>query len=343
MRWGAWLDPTHPNPAKDGELRWYTTDPRSGKEIEVDGRGPHDFDGDMIEARSRTFIRSTLDDNPDLAQTNYDSVLAALPERERLAYREGRFDVAMQDRLGQTIPTEWVREAQARWTEKPPAAIPMCAMGIDMSGGGKDPMIIMPRYDSWFARPIEIEASRFDTTKLSQQAAGFIVGERRDKALVTIDLGGGYGSGTYEQLLDNDVECYGYKGSMSAGERSKNSSLPFRNVRSAAVWLLREALDPSQPGGSDIALPRDCPELVADLTAPTYKIVNNTIVIESKEDVVARLGRSTDRGDAAIMAWYRGRRDSTHALDFIDAQQRHSKRGQAPRVVTGRRPHTGRR
>ena len=348
QRWAAWLDPTHPNPAKDGELRWYTTDPKTGHEIEVDGHGPHEFekpDGskEMIEARSRTFIRSTLDDNPDLARTNYDAVLASLPERERLAYREGRFDVAMQDRLGQTIPTEWVREAQMRWTEKPPEGIPMCAMGCDMSGGGKDPMIIFPRYDSYFARPIEIEAVRFDVTKLSQQAAGFIVGERRDKALVTIDLGGGYGSGTYEQLLENDVECFGYKGSEASNERSKDASIPFRNVRSAAIWKFREALDPSQPGGSDIALPRDCPELVADLTAPTYKIVSNKIIIESKEDVVARLGRSTDRGDACVMAWYRGRRMSTHALDLVDERQRHMNRGQSPKVIMGRKPHTGRR
>jgi len=345
MRWAAWLDPTHPNPAKDGELRWFTTDPTTGKEIEVDGRGPHQFEGEakLIEARSRTFIRSTLDDNPDLAQTNYDSVLAALPERERLAYREGRFDVAMQDRLGQTIPTEWVRAAQQRWTEDPPEGVPMCAMGVDMSGGGKDPMIIMPRYDSWFARPIEIEAKRFDMEKMSAQAAGFIVGERRDLALVTIDLGGGYGSGTYERLMNNEVECYGYKGSMSATERSQGASLPFLNVRSAAVWMMHDALDPSQPGGSKIALPRDCPELVADLTAPTYKIKNNTIRVEPKEDVVERLGRSTDRGDACIMAWFRGRRDSTHALDFISARQRHQKRGQAPKVIMGRKPLTGRR
>ncbi|MCP4452026.1 MAG: terminase, partial [Planctomycetes bacterium] len=127
MRWAAWLDPTHSNPAKDGELRWYTTDPGTGREVEVDGAGPHEFGGEQIIARSRTFIRSTLEDNPDLIQTNYDSVLAALPERERLAYRDGRFDVAMQDRLGQTIPTDWVRLAQARWTEDPPEGVPMCA------------------------------------------------------------------------------------------------------------------------------------------------------------------------------------------------------------------------
>jgi hypothetical protein len=89
-RWAAWLDPKHPNPAKDGELRWYTT--IDGKDVEVDGPGPHNINGEMVRARSRTFIRAKLSDNPDLAATDYDAVLAALPERERLAYRDGRFD-----------------------------------------------------------------------------------------------------------------------------------------------------------------------------------------------------------------------------------------------------------
>jgi hypothetical protein len=37
-RWGAWLDPSHPDPAKPGELRWYLRN-EVGEEMEVDGRG----------------------------------------------------------------------------------------------------------------------------------------------------------------------------------------------------------------------------------------------------------------------------------------------------------------
>ena len=72
--WGPWLDTTHPNPAKPGELRWFTT--VAGEDREVDGPGPHMIDGEPVYARSRTFIRATLSDNPDLARTNYASVLA---------------------------------------------------------------------------------------------------------------------------------------------------------------------------------------------------------------------------------------------------------------------------
>ena len=61
--WAPWLDRNHPNPAKPGELRWFTT--INGEDQEVDGPGPHIMDGEQIYARSRTFIRATLSDNPD--------------------------------------------------------------------------------------------------------------------------------------------------------------------------------------------------------------------------------------------------------------------------------------
>jgi hypothetical protein len=340
--WAAWLDPTYPNPAKDGELRWFTLDTDTNKDIEVDGPGPHLINGEEIMARSRTFIRAKLEDNPYLAQTDYDSVLAALPELERLAYREGQFDMSMRDAQNQAIPTEWIREAQARWTEKPKDGIPMCAMGVDMTGGGRDPMIIVQRYDSWFSKFIEIPAKEFDMESLGRQAAAHIIANRRDDALVTIDLGGGYGQSTFEQLKDNRIQVYGYKGSEGANMRAKTINIPFQNTRSAAIWRLREALDPTQPGKSQIALPDD-PEMVADLTGPTYKIENHTIKVESKEKVCERLGRSTDKGDAIIMAWFKGKRFATDALEMIDREQGFKRRGMKPRVRMSRQPRTGRR
>ncbi|HUV52101.1 MAG TPA: terminase [Dehalococcoidia bacterium] len=336
--WAAWLDPTHPNPAKTGELRWYTTG-ENGKEVEVDGAGPHMINGEPIIARSRTFIRAWLSDNPYLSDDGkYASVLAGLPERERLAYKDGRFDLSMQDALGQAIPTEWIRLAQDRRTPKPPEGVPMCAMGVDMTGGGKDPMIIAPRYDSWFADIIEIEGKDFEVEKMGKQAAGHVIAHRRDKALVIIDLGGGYGNSCFEQLKENDVNVLGYKGSAKAGGRSKDSSIPFLNKRSEAIWRMREALDPSQSGGSQIMLPDD-PEMVADLTAPTYRIENHTIRIESKEKVCERLGRSTNKGDAVIMSWSKGAKDENSHLEWMDRKHIHNKRGQTPQVITKRRLH----
>ena len=102
--------------------------------------------------------------------------------------------------------------------------------------------------------------------------------------------------------------------------------LGFTNKRSQAIWQFREALDPNQDGGSPIALPND-PALLADLTAPTFEVGPRGIKVETKEDVVKRLGRSTDRGDAVVMAWYSGGRR-------LIAGRLISSRGRKPEVIT---------
>ena len=73
------------------------------------------------------------------------------------------------------------------------------------------------------------------------------------------------------------------------------------------IWQFREALDPNQDGGSPNALPND-QALMADLTAPTFQVGSRGIKVETKEEIVKRLGRSPDRGDAVVMAWAGGDR-----------------------------------
>jgi len=51
------------------------------------------------------------------------------------------------------------------------------------------------------------------------------------------------------------------------------------------------------------ALPPD-DDLIGDLTAPRWKIQSGgKIIIESKDDIKKRLGRSTDTGDSVVMAF----------------------------------------
>lgn len=299
--WEAWLDPDHPNPAKPGELRWYTTD-EDGNDIEVDGPGPHLIGGIEQVARSRTFIRAGLADNPDLAEDGkYAAVLSSFPKELRDAYRDGRFDRGIKDNPWQMIPTDWVRAAQARWTPKPPDGVPMCAIGVDVAQGGDDNNCITHRHDYWFSEAKKIPGKE---TPLGTDVAGIVIAGRRDGAKVILDCGGGYGGSAYKSFTDNDIPVRAYKGSMATKGRAKNINIPFKNVRTEAYWKLKEALDPDQPGGSDIQLPpgRD---VIADLSI-RYEIRNNVIVAEEKDKICARLGRSTDDGDSIVMAHYDG-------------------------------------
>jgi hypothetical protein len=60
-----WLDDKYPNPAKDGELRWFIFN-EDDKSEEVADSKPFERDGRTFYPHSRTFIRSTLEDNPYL-------------------------------------------------------------------------------------------------------------------------------------------------------------------------------------------------------------------------------------------------------------------------------------
>lgn len=303
-RYAAWLDPRYPRPAKDGELRWFTRGP-AGEDLEVDGQGPHVINGESVMAKSRTFIRARLSDNPDLNETNYGATLAALPMEMRDAYRSGKFEASLRDRPFQAIPLAWIREAQARWTPKPPRGVPMCALGVDASGGGSDPMMIAIRHDGWYAPLVEIPARDIPMERAGAYSAGMVMTYRRDLAQVMVDLGGGYGGSLYEHLHDNQVDVHGFKGAEASVRRTLDKLLAFKNRRTEAYWRFREALDPANPehpGGSPIVLPDDR-HLVADLTAPTFTVKGKVIELEPKEDVCKRLGRSPDRGDAVVMAW----------------------------------------
>ena len=57
-RWGPWLDEQHPNPALPGELRWFVR--IDGKDTEVEGPEPFEWQGETLYPQSRTFIPAKL-------------------------------------------------------------------------------------------------------------------------------------------------------------------------------------------------------------------------------------------------------------------------------------------
>jgi len=307
-RWAAWLDPNHPDPAEDGELRWYLT--LDGQDVEVDGPGPHDVRGKMVRATSRTFIRSRLEDNPDLARTDYGDRLESLPEELRRVYREGDFTVGLKDDDWQVIPTAWIEAAQQRWTERPPEGYAMTAMAIDVAPGGGDKRVIAPRYGGWFAR---LDVAR-EADKDGRLTAAAVVKVRRDNCPVVVDLGGGWGGDAALALKDNGIDVVTYMGLDPSSGTTRDGKLRFVNKRAADIWSLREALDPNQEGGSHIALPSDDAELKADLASFRWILKPNGIQIESKEEIKKRIGRSPDRGEGVVMCLAPGNQAVKRAL-----------------------------
>lgn len=298
-----WLDITHHKPAKAGELRWYVTAP-DGSDMEVDGPEPIQFPGEknVTTPLSRTFIPASLSDNPFLVDTNYGAQLDALPEPLRSAIRDGNFMLSRQDDKFQVIPTEWVRQAMARWTQKPPEGVGMSSIAVDVALGGADETTFARRHGHWFD---EIVSEKGKATPDPLDIASRILMLMRDGSPIVVDMGGGYGSGVYSHLKNNvqGLTLHGHNGANKSAKRSRDGKLTFANKRAEVWWKFREALEPNL--GEPVALPPD-PQLLSDLTTPRWRLTSSGVLIEAKEDIRKRLGRSPDMGDAVTMAWSEG-------------------------------------
>lgn len=305
MEWFApWLDPQSSDKAAYGELRWAVLD-SSGSPQWVNG--PDDCEGDA-RPLSFTFIPAALSDNPHRNTPEYRARLNSLPEPLRSQLLFGDFTAGQIDAANQVMPTDWVKAAQQRWTPTPPEGVPMCALGVDVAQGGADQTVISSRHDGWFAPLLVVPGEQ---TPGGPDVAGLVIAKRQNGAQVVIDIGGGWGGDAYAHLAANDVDAVSFMGVKASTARTRDKQLAFRNVRSEAWWRFREALDPSQPAGSPIMLPDDR-ELAADLTAPTFEVGPHGIQVEPKDKLVKRLGRSPDRGDAVVMAWFSGAKMETH-------------------------------
>ncbi|QTD47429.1 terminase [Ottowia testudinis] len=296
--WAPWLDPQHPNPAKPGELRWYIVNAK-GEDQEVPGAEPVLVGDEMVQPKSRTFIPSRVDDNLFLTSTGYKATLQALPEPLRSQMLRGDFNAGTSDPVWQLIPTEWVKAAQARWTEREPKGV-MTVLGFDPSRGGQDKSSAARRHGNWFDRLVTAPGA---VIKDGPSAAAFVAPLLRDGAVVAVDSIG-IGSSALDFLTGLGLNVHPVVGSEGSSLMDAAGQLRFRNKRAEMYWRMREALSPT--AADPIALPPDS-ELLGDLTAPRYKVVtmgrDAAIQISSKDDIRAVLGRSPDKGDSVAMTF----------------------------------------
>ncbi len=308
--WAPWLDENHPNPAVPGELRWFTSVGETGEEqdIEVDGPGPVMIDGEPlldkhgkpILPKSRTFIPAELLDNPDLDESGYsDRLHTATGALGAMA--KGDWEYGQQDDPHQVIPGEWVQAAMDRWHPGGGQGEMTC-LSCDIAQGGPDQTVVARRYGGWFDNLVVTPGV---DTKDGPAVAAIILMHMRDGCEVILDMGGGYGQSAYDHLRQT-IDPTTFDASEGIERTDRTGRFTFYNLRAAAWWHLREALDPNF--GSQLALPND-PVLKAELCSP--KKTNRhggsgkpKILIEAKEDIRKRLGTSTDRADAVIMAWW---------------------------------------
>ena len=300
-----WLDRKFPNPAKDGELRYCAT--IAGKDVWldsgepfviVDGKPCYDIAGHegeaVVKPLARTFISARVTDNPYLLNTGYMATLQALPEPLRSQMLHGDFSAGISDDPWQVIPTAWVEAAMARW-RRPDVLPAMDSMGVDVARGGKDETIIARRHGMWFDVPLAYPGKE---TPNGPATAGLVISALRDRAPIHVD-GIGVGAAVYDFLDGAGQQAISVNVAEKATRRDKSGRLTFKNLRSQLWWLMREALDPDANNG--IALPPD-KRLLADLCAPCWRMHGVEVYVESREDIVKKLGRSPDYASAYCLA-----------------------------------------
>jgi hypothetical protein len=201
------------------------------------------------------------------------------------------------------IPLAWIELANQRWQQWDDAGRPgrFACVAIDVGRGG-DKSTYAHRYDvdDMNLRVIAKidEDNVADTMHVADTTLGVLDG-KGGYAIVDVI---GIGAGVFDRLRQLKKKVFAFNAGKATSKRDRSKELGFRNVRAAAWWNLREQLDPDF--GSDIGLPPD-DELTGDLTA--VKQVNREegkIQIEPKDQVRERIGRSPDRGDAVVEAFW---------------------------------------
>lgn len=200
------------------------------------------------------------------------------------------------------IPLGWIYQAQERWQQWKEAGGIIPAeyrkiLGIDVARFGNDKTAFAERWGEIFTHVQKFP--RQDTMTTADKAGGLLIPERGDLAVVDTN---GVGAGVFDRLKRMGK----YAMPVNAGTRTnmtdKTGQIQFYNLRAALWWKLREALDPAM--GTEIMLPEG-DELAGDLSAPHWKTVpGGKIVIESKDEIKKRIGRSPDLGDAVVLGWW---------------------------------------
>jgi hypothetical protein len=213
------------------------------------------------------------------------------------------------------IPRSWVLAAVARykeWDQKGrPEQMGRRVLGIDTARSGEDSTVIAVR-NAWAL--VDIHGfTKLPTTMTAEKvkllSSGGTIGMSHARSRAQgqydchIEMDGGLGAAVYDILKKDGVP--GLK-PITVGAKTylhdKTGEMKFANVRAAMWWKMRENLDPNS--GVEMMLPPE-PLLEGDLITPKWTITRDAVIlIESKDSLKKRLGRSTDYGDACCLAFW---------------------------------------
>lgn len=232
------------------------------------------------------------------------------------------------------IPLSWVEAAMERWHAWRDADRPKTAGDVPLDHAGYGPWLAAgsPVADGAPSYAVDVATTGADASVIARRIGSHVVElaytQGNSVMAVTAKVQGlvrkahastapiavdtiGVGSGVASRLDELGYRVVKYTGSAGTKRRTADRSFGFANTRTAAYWHLRELLNPDT-GAAIMLAPQE--QLVADLTTPKMLEpltgMPPKLRMERKEDLVKRLGRSPDYGDAVVMAYWI---DTVHA------------------------------
>lgn len=195
---------------------------------------------------------------------------------------------------------EEVAEAMRRHYREGDYSFAARVLGVDVAREGDDKSVIFPRQGLVAFKPQVLRnASTVHGAGVVQQK--WVEWEPDG---VFIDNTGGFGGGWIDQLQVLNRSPVGVH---FAG---KAADYRYANIR-AEMWF--KMADWIKKGG---ALP-NIPELIAELTTPTYSFKGDQFLMEPKEQIKKRLGRSPDYADALALTFAYPVHPRPRALDRL--------------------------
>jgi hypothetical protein len=251
-------------------------------------------------------------DNPHLPPEYIPNLRLIFDEVQQRKYIDGDWSIA--DDPMQIIPYTALKNCIASEEELALLAGKE-ALGIDVAELGNDCSVF-----AYFNEAVCYNIETFKKLRVdevSEIAKSRIIERRIDADMVGVDAVGN-GAGVWGNLVGEgfNVQRIIAGASQVPVEPEEAGAGRFANLKSQMWWDLRR--DVLNPESGFRILNRQ--SLIQDLTAVRYTIEGEKMVsVESKEKLNRRIGRSTDEGDACVIAnWVRkGRSTQQYNFGFL--------------------------
>ena len=238
------------------------------------------------------FVQALPSDNPHLPTTYIGILQEAFKHRPELlqAYLYGSWSSI--EGPNQIIKSQWLVDAKFRGRQEYLRTFLVC----DPARYGDDECVIYLMHDSEIAEKIILPYCK--TTQISNRLAR-MSRQNDDCPAVVESIGADLGAGVLDELEDLKVPTIQYNPAGAPREPEK-----YINMRAEAWDIAARALCEGMlpQSNSLLTMASSYITLETQLCVPTYKFKGAKMLVEAKEDIKKRLGRSPDHADTFIMA-----------------------------------------